>query len=190
LADFIEDLVIVGDFNIHVEAVDNSKARLFNQLVENLGWTQLVDGRTHTTAHTLDLVFTRTGSPFVVNVQVCDFVSDHRLITCSIGLCRPQRKRMTVSNRNYRSIDLNDLVDDLLQLPLILDPVLDTDDFQASLNGLVNQYGDFRQVIEKNAKLRAKEVMIREPLLGLIRRFLTLVRHCVREKDCGDAVAT
>ena len=54
LADLKEDLVIVGDYNIHVKAVDNCKARLFNQLVERLGWTQLVDGLTHTAAHTLD----------------------------------------------------------------------------------------------------------------------------------------
>ena len=110
-----------------------------------------MDGRTHTAAHTLDLVLSRTDSPFVVNVQVGDLVSDHHLITCSIGLDRPQRKKMTVSYRNYRSIDLDDLVDDLLQLPLILDPVLDTDVCLVFLNGLVNQYGDIRQVIEKHA---------------------------------------
>jgi hypothetical protein len=182
LADIKEDLVIVGDFNIHVEAVDNCKARLFNQLVESLGWTQLVDGRTHTAAHTLDLVLTRTGSPFVVNVQVGDLVSDHHLITCSIGLGRPQRKKMTVSCRDYRSIDLNDLVDDLLQLPLILDPVLDTDDCLASLNGLVDQYGDIRQVIENHAKLHVKEVTIRDPAPWINKRILD-ARRALRKGE-------
>ena len=57
-----EEPVIVGDFNIHVDDSNCNKARSFNQLVEELGWNQLVLGRTHSAAHTLDLILTRSGS--------------------------------------------------------------------------------------------------------------------------------
>ncbi len=99
--DINEDLVIVGDFNIHVEDPSNYKGTTFNQLLEDMGWIQLVNGRTHKAGHTLDLVIVRSGSSFVTDVEVSTLVSDHHLVECSVGLSRPTRERKGISFRNY-----------------------------------------------------------------------------------------
>ena len=85
--------VIVGDFNIHVECPSNHKGTTFNQLLEDMGWIQLVKGRTHKAGHTLDLVIVRSGSSIVTEVEVSTLVSDHHLVECSIGLSRPTREK-------------------------------------------------------------------------------------------------
>ena len=117
-----EEPVIVGDFNIHVDNSNCNKARSFNQLVEELGWDQLVLGRTHSAAHTLDLILTRSGSKFVSDVQVAGLVSDHHLVICSVALRRPVTERKSFSFRNYNAIDLDSLRTDLSQLPIITAP--------------------------------------------------------------------
>ena len=43
--DINEDLVIVGDFDIVVDCPFNSRGTTFNQLLEVMVWTQLVNGR-------------------------------------------------------------------------------------------------------------------------------------------------
>jgi hypothetical protein len=92
-----EEPVIVGDFNIHVDDEKCSKARPFVQLIEEMGWDKLVLGRTHSAAHTLDLILTRSGSIFVSDFHVSGLVSDHHLVTCSVGLCRPVKEKKTFS---------------------------------------------------------------------------------------------
>uniref|UniRef100_A0A3P9AYQ0 HD domain-containing protein n=1 Tax=Maylandia zebra TaxID=106582 RepID=A0A3P9AYQ0_9CICH len=63
-SDFISDLVlssdkiiIVGDFNIHVDAKNDSLNMAFNLLLDSIGFSQNVKEPTHHFNHTLDLVF-------------------------------------------------------------------------------------------------------------------------------------
>jgi hypothetical protein len=59
---------------------------------------------------------------------------------------------------------------------------LDTDDCLATLNNLVNQYGDIRQVIEKHAKLRVKEVKIHDPAPWINKKILD-ARRALRKGE-------
>ncbi|XP_068704868.1 uncharacterized protein [Montipora foliosa] len=54
-----EPLIITGDFNIHVNNVNDSDACEFLDLLASLGLKQHVIGPTHEGGHTLDLVITR-----------------------------------------------------------------------------------------------------------------------------------
>ena len=134
------EVVIVGDFNIHVDIAEDSKARQFLELVGAMGWLQRVNGRTHKAGHTLDLILSRTGSRFVSGVSVSGLVTDHHLLLCSVGLDRPVREKKTVSYRDFKSIDIDALKEDLLQLPLISNPAFILDYQDATLNALVNLY--------------------------------------------------
>lgn len=51
--------IILGDFNIHVENDQCTKALRFLSLIESHGWIQHVSGVTHQAGGTLDLVMTR-----------------------------------------------------------------------------------------------------------------------------------
>uniref|UniRef100_A0AAQ6IH18 Reverse transcriptase domain-containing protein n=1 Tax=Anabas testudineus TaxID=64144 RepID=A0AAQ6IH18_ANATE len=88
-SEFLSDLVlsadkviIVGDFNIHVDVDDNCLNTAFNSLLDSIGFTQNVNKPTHCFNHTLDLILT-----YGVEVdQLIVFpqnplLSDHFLIT-------------------------------------------------------------------------------------------------------------
>ena len=106
--DINEELVIVGDFNIHVENPSNYKGTTFNQILEDMRWIQLVQGRTHKAGHTLDLVIVRSGNSFVTEVEVSTLTSDHHLVECSIGLSRFHPVRRTfVENCSARNAHYN-----------------------------------------------------------------------------------
>jgi hypothetical protein len=87
-----------------------------------MGWDQLVLGRTHGAAHRLDLILTRSGSLFVSDVLVSVLVSDHHLVSCSMGFFRLVKEKKTFSFRNNEAIDLDSLQEDLSSLPLITSP--------------------------------------------------------------------
>ena len=47
---------------------------------------QLVNQVTHLHGHTLDLILSPSDQDTIVDVKICDFVSDHALVKCSIIL--------------------------------------------------------------------------------------------------------
>ena len=67
--------VVIGNFNFHVELVENLVTQSFLGLMEAFGLTQCVASPTHIKGHTLDLVFTRVDnfvSPHITQVSpVC-----------------------------------------------------------------------------------------------------------------------
>ena len=54
-----EQLLITGDFNIHVDDPHDSDGQKFLELLEGLGLEQHVDQPTHRDGHTLHLTITR-----------------------------------------------------------------------------------------------------------------------------------
>lgn len=61
-AGIMEELLVVGDFNIHVDCPSCPRARSFLSLLEFHGLVQLVTERTHERSHTLDLFILRAGN--------------------------------------------------------------------------------------------------------------------------------
>jgi hypothetical protein len=168
----------LGDFNIHVGDSKCNKARSFKQLVKELGWNQLFLGRTHSAAHTLDLILTRSGSKFVSDVQV----SDHHLVICSVGLRRPVTEIKSFSFRTYNSIDLDSLRADLSQLPLITAPAFVHQDQVATLDSLVDLFQEIRGVVESHAPLKTSVVVLRDPA-PWINFDILVFRHKLRRAE-------
>ncbi|PIK39063.1 hypothetical protein BSL78_24090 [Apostichopus japonicus] len=79
-------LLVLGDFNLHIDKPADKEGAEFISLVESLGMTQHVTGATHRGGHTLDLVLTRNMDNIVPRVAVEDkCLSDH--YPCSV--CYP-----------------------------------------------------------------------------------------------------
>ena len=78
-----ERLLICGDFNIHVDSVDDPDSVKFRDLLESVGLRQHVKKSTHTNGHILDLIITRfTDSTICKEAQVDRFISDHASVIC------------------------------------------------------------------------------------------------------------
>ena len=88
-ADFLANLVIntdkiliVGDFNIHMDNKNDSLRSAFLSITDSIGFSQLVDLPTHCCNHTLDLVLTYgTEVSHLATMPHNPLLSDHYFIT-------------------------------------------------------------------------------------------------------------
>ena len=55
--------VIVGDFNFHLDDLEDHDANMMRDILESASMNQCVDGPTHKKGHTLDLIITRRSDP-------------------------------------------------------------------------------------------------------------------------------
>ena len=109
-----EQLLITGDFNIHVDDPQDSDAWKFLELLEGLGLEQHVDKPTHRDGHTLDLTITRMSECLVSHTPVVDqFISDHAAVLCWLTPPRPVLSVKTSSYRKIKSINMEQLKRDL-----------------------------------------------------------------------------
>lgn len=89
LSTYSSNVVIMGDFNLHVDDVTDAAALRFLDLLDAFGFVQHIKGATHSCGHTLDLVITQpTCCPTHINVDP-PVISDHGLVSCSLILARP-----------------------------------------------------------------------------------------------------
>ena len=108
-----EELLIVGDFNIHVDSSNNEFQCSIDILNVN-GLTQHVTSPIHQKGHTLDLVSTMeqsnllSGSPIVFISRVSDANSssslDHYAVLRYLNVNRPKTVHTSVKFRAFRKI--------------------------------------------------------------------------------------
>ena len=103
-------LLIVGDFNIHVDNPADSDALKFINLLYSMGLSQHVICPTHNKGHTLDLIITRTADSFVTDLK-CDWLlpSDHAALHFSTTFTRPSTLKITRTFRKLAQINIDDL---------------------------------------------------------------------------------
>ena len=148
-------LLIVGDFNIHVDNLADSTAIKFLSIVESHGLFQHVSESTHIKGHILDLVLTRVSDNLVIGCEVEGLISDHLAVTSLLQLHRPLRPQRSITYRKLKSIDPVRFREDLISMPLISNQA-------DNIDGIVEQYNtSIAHVLEKHAPLIKKIVTIR-----------------------------
>ena len=111
-----EHLLILGDFNIHVDVLSDPDTRKFLDLLYSLGLEQHVDQPTHIHGHTLDLAITSKASSIIqTSPRVDRYFSDHGSVVhvCNLKLRKPTYKVKTISYRKLKSVDMDRFNDDL-----------------------------------------------------------------------------
>ncbi len=95
-ADFLSELVlaadkvlIVGDFNIHVDNEKDALESAFIDILNSIGVRQHVSGPTHCRNHTLDLILSHGIDVSGVEIlQQSDDISDHYLVLCKLHIAK------------------------------------------------------------------------------------------------------
>ena len=83
-------LIILGDFNFHLDHKNNADTIRFNNLLDTYGLTQLVKEPTHKSNHILDVAITRIDENPISSVSVSDPIqSDHKAVTFYLDTQRP-----------------------------------------------------------------------------------------------------
>ena len=139
-----ENVLLVGDFNFHMDRPNDPDTRRFVQLYNPLGFDQFVTEPTHVKDLILDIVLSRTRT-LVTSVNVDNlYLSDHFLLTIGTDLSRPRVPRKVVKCRNVKGIDRPLFRTDIAQSPLVTgspDGVGDLLDlYNATLLGLLKKH--------------------------------------------------
>ena len=97
-----DNVVLLGDYNIHVDEPDKSETRKFNDILASNGFCQLISGPTHKKGHTLDLLLTNENDHIIQRHEVLpQYYSDHRFITCSLNHMKPPPAKVVISSRQF-----------------------------------------------------------------------------------------
>ena len=103
-----EELLILGDFNIHIDVAGDSDANKLSHFFESVGLQQHVEQYTHVQGHTLDLVISRRSDNIIEDSPSVDrFLSDHGTVLFSLKSTEPLLLEKIISYRKIESIDLN-----------------------------------------------------------------------------------
>ena len=100
----LENPIILGDFNMHIEDTNNYNSKNFVDTMEALGLKQHITAPTHYKGNILDLIFTETMSQMKVSQPIMlNFISDHRLIAATISVEKEVPKVTRKKVRNYKN---------------------------------------------------------------------------------------
>ena len=129
-----EPLVITGDFNIHVDVVDDRDSIKLLKLLESMALKQHVNTPTHEFGHTLYLIITHSSDSIISSPPKSDhFLSDHSAMLCGLKMVKPPLSVKEVSNRKLKSINIQAFMEDFQASELCQNT-------PQKLNDIVNSY--------------------------------------------------
>ncbi len=152
LASLPHDLVILGDFNLHVDLKSNPASLRFMEMLTFFDFHQYVDFPTHILGHTLDLIIT-SAAWHPTKVFCSDRISDHFTVIGDFDIPVPtQNEQKTIAYRKLKSIDIDAFKNDILNSSLIKEPCTNIIDLAAQFNDTLSS------ILDKHAPLINKRV--------------------------------
>ena len=150
------NLLIVGDFNYHMDKISNLETVKFNKILESFSLVQHINGPTHKKGHTLDLIITRAEDELVTSVEIRDpMMSDHSAVHCKLRLKKPPLERMEISYRKLRLVNMDSFNDDLKQSDLLTTNAFD-------LMDLTEKYENtLTEILQRHTPLKRRVITLR-----------------------------
>jgi len=156
LAVYSASLMIVGDFNVHVDDTTDTSASKLSGILANHDLQQHVKSPTHSDGHTLDLIITRNDN--LVSLLPIDppLLSDHAFVVADC-VCPPPPDESTGCRqvRNWRSLDIDAFAADLQTSDLVISPPEDVVAAFACYDTTL------RSLLDKHAPLELKRIRTR-----------------------------
>ena len=110
-------LILVGDFNIHMDNPNNSDTIAFNDLLNLFDCVQYVKCQTHEAGHILDLVITPSKTSLEISSPMIDtYLSDHAIIEFSMCIPKPPIVKSKTQSRSIRNINTEQFQKDLMSV--------------------------------------------------------------------------
>jgi len=153
LEDFISsssELIITGDFNLHVNNSLAPYVSSFLDLLDTFNLTQHIAFPTHDSDNTLDLLITRSTSSLVSSTD-CTYtpISDHRFISSTLSIPTNSRPpRVIKPTRKINSINITNFSNDILASTLYTSPASTLapylDQFSSTLTALLDKHAPLK----------------------------------------------
>ncbi|XP_072025193.1 uncharacterized protein [Amphiura filiformis] len=153
-------VVIIGDFNIHVDMPYKPEVKRFLSSLDTSGFHQHVISPTHSYGHILDLVISRLDDNIVRSCWVQDdHLSNatiyHYTVHCVMNCKKPMLTKKTVTVRNFKAIDHTLYSNDVAQ-------ELESINLSISLDTLIDQFNSkMLSVLDSHAPEESKSRTIR-----------------------------
>ena len=146
----LNNTIILGDFNFHVNLMDTPSLRLLS-LTESHSLNQHVNKPTHTSGNTLDLIFS-TNSQYIIlnNFEIKHLITDHYAITFLLNIKSDIISHSQIKYRNLKAISISTFSFDLLS-SLTQDITINT--LNNILTNILNKHMFVRHMLLKKIKL-------------------------------------
>ena len=148
------NVIILGDFNLHVNDPRDDNAMNFIESTQALALQQHVNFSTHISGNTLDLVFTELFNE--LKIQKCtqdDFISDHCIVKCNLNVNRPDIIRKVISYHKLKDINIQNMINSV------------TVTYIDNLDGLVEQFDKaLSKALDDVAPIQTKQQTVRKSI--------------------------
>ena len=148
-----DQIILTGDFNIHVDIPSDPIANEFLHLLDSMGFTQHVSGPTHKKGHTLDLVITKNLNTTITSVTP-PTISDHSCILFTVEIQKVIQKPAQFVRKRFISpqvaIDFKTLITAEGNTPL--------EDTPSEINPVAAFHTKVKSTLDHLAPLRLKRI--------------------------------
>ena len=104
------NLVLLGDFNIHIQHIESADSIAYNDMMEALGLTQHIEELTHRLGNTLDLIYTESlDRARVIHSFIGNLISNHRMVAIELEIMKQLEKHQSTMHMNYKDFNLNNI---------------------------------------------------------------------------------
>ena len=116
------NLVLLGDFNIHAQDIENPNSLVYNDTMEALGLQQHIDKPIHKLENTSDLIYMESLNRVkVLHTFIGSFISDHRVVGIKLEIRKQLEKHQSTRHRNYKEFNLNSFMQEFNNNNVILE---------------------------------------------------------------------
>ena len=117
LAEFLEEvltsysnIIIAGDFNLHVDDIVNPDAQVFVDLLTVFGLQNHVDFPTHKSKHTVDLILSKCISHLLVKgSSPGQYLSDHTSLISHLSVDKPPLEVKECTYHSLKGVDTDEI---------------------------------------------------------------------------------
>ena len=146
------EIIISGDFNIHIDTPLAPYVSSFLTLLDTFDLQQHVNFPTHTSGHTLDLLISKSSSTLISETDYSNpALSDHYAVLSILSIPIPSRlPRITKFIRSISKVDPVKFSNDILKSVLYTSPASTLDSyllqFNSTLSSLLDKYAPLKSI--------------------------------------------
>ena len=110
----LSNIVVVGDFNLHIDKKNDPGVNLFKDMVQAFGLDCQLNFPTHQSGHTLNIILTDTIG--TIKMSKCEpgvFLSDHCSVESILNIKKPKLEKKELSYRKNDDIDVEVICNEL-----------------------------------------------------------------------------
>ena len=144
--------ILLGDFNIHTDKLDNPDTTTFLDFLDSLNFVNKVNFPTHTSGHTLDLIIEDKDLQLLSDVQHGFLLLDHHFILSKLLIAKPTPPTKEITTRQLKKTDSSKFQTDLTES-------LQTLSYDDNLQNIVCQYNkELKDILDHHAPITMKKV--------------------------------